>query len=96
MKPRRFFRVELDAQLPQDIMQKAGLARNQMIHVYNASRGGMSAESYVVPNQAGDDRVIMSGALSKVAGVGDNITIVSYALAREASEPWMVDVGLME
>ncbi|UCH95174.1 MAG: hypothetical protein JSV88_33700 [Candidatus Aminicenantes bacterium] len=78
--------IELSAELPVETMKKAGMIKNQSIFVYNSSRGGISAESYVVPNTR-NDKVIISGALSKVAGFGDIISEASFVITDKIRKP---------
>lgn len=78
--------IEMSAELPVEIMKKAGMVKNQSIFVFNASRGGMSAESYVVPNTQ-DNEVIVSGALSRVADLGDIISEASFVITDKIQEP---------
>ena len=83
--------LEMSAELPVDIMRKAGLVKNQTIFVYNASRGGMSAESYIVPNTQ-DNSVVVSGALSRVADVGDIISEAAFTITDEIRNPIIYSV----
>lgn len=78
--------LEVTAELPEEIMRKAGLVRNQTIFVYNASRGGMSAESYFVPNTR-DSNVVISGALSRVADVEDIISEAAFTITNKIRRP---------
>lgn len=78
--------LELNAELPVRLMRAAGLVRNQSIVVYNASRGGMSAESFVVPNLR-DNNIVISGALSRVADVGDVIAEAAFAITDTVEQP---------
>jgi len=83
--------MEMNAELPVDIMKQAGMVRNQTIFVYNARRGGMSAPSYVVPN-ARDKNIVISGALSGVAGVGDEISEAAFVITYGIRTPIIFDV----
>jgi aspartate 1-decarboxylase len=78
--------IEMSAELPMKYMQLAGFSRNQSIFVYNSSRGGTSAESYVVPSLT-KKIVGISGALSAVADVGDVISEAAYVVTTEARAP---------
>jgi aspartate 1-decarboxylase len=83
--------MEMNAELPVDIMKQAGMVRNQTIFVYNARRGGISAPSYVVPN-ARDKNIVISGALSGVAGVGDEISEAAFVITYGIRTPIIFDV----
>ncbi|WP_395842157.1 aspartate 1-decarboxylase [Archangium violaceum] len=78
--------IEMSAELPIEYMKKAGFCRNQSIFVYNASRGGASAESYVVPSLT-KKTVGISGALTAVADQGDIISEASYLVTTEKYTP---------
>jgi hypothetical protein len=82
--------IEMNAELPADIMKQAGMVRNQTIFVYNASRGGVSAPSYVVPNTR-DNNIVISGALSGVAGVGDEISEAAFVITYGIRTPIIFD-----
>jgi aspartate 1-decarboxylase len=84
--------IEMSAELPMDYMKRAGFCRNQSIFVYNASRGGASAESYVVPSLT-KKTVGISGALSAVADVGDVISEVAYVVTTEARVPTICNLS---
>jgi aspartate 1-decarboxylase len=69
--------IEMSAELPLEYMRRAGFCANQSIFVYNASRGGASAESYVVPSLT-KKTIGISGALSAVADLGDRVSEAAY------------------
>ena len=69
--------IEMSAELPIEYMRRAGFCANQSIFVYNQSRGGASAESYVVPSLT-KKTIGISGALSAVADLGDNVSEAAY------------------
>jgi aspartate 1-decarboxylase len=83
--------IEMSAELPIDYMKKAGFCKNQSIFVYNASRGGASAESYVVPSLS-KKTVGISGALSSVADVGDVISEAGFVTTTEPLIPRIYDL----
>jgi aspartate 1-decarboxylase len=78
--------IEMSAELPIEYMRRAGFCPNQSIFVYNASRGGTSAESYVVPSLT-KKTVGISGALSAVADVGDIVSEAAYVTNTEGLTP---------
>ncbi|MCP2163272.1 aspartate 1-decarboxylase [Goodfellowiella coeruleoviolacea] len=78
--------IEMSAELPVEYMRRAGFCVNQSIFVYNASRGGTSAESYVVPSLT-KRTVGISGALSAVADVGDKVSEAAYVNSTELVVP---------
>src|SRR5437660_11449891 len=78
--------IEMSAELPIEYMRRAGLCPNQSIFVYNASRGGTSAESYVVPSLT-KRTVGISGALSAVADIGDIVSEAAYVTNTDGLTP---------
>lgn len=78
--------IEMSAELPIDYMRRAGFCKNQSIFVYNASRGGASAESYVVPSLT-KKTVGISGALTAVADLGDIISEAAYVTTTAKCAP---------
>jgi aspartate 1-decarboxylase len=82
--------IEMSAELPINLMRKAGFCKNQSIFVYNASRGGASAESYVVPSET-KQTIGISGALTAVADKGDVISEAGFATAFEPLVPVIYD-----
>ena len=65
-----------------EYMNKAGFCSAQSIVVYNSSRGGASAESYVVPSLT-KKTIGISGALTAVADVGDRISQAAYVITAD-------------
>jgi aspartate 1-decarboxylase len=84
--------LEMSAELPVEIMKNAGMVKNQSIFVFNASRGGISAESYVVPNTR-NNKVIISGALSRVADIGDIISEASFVITTAIYKPTLFNIN---
>ncbi len=78
--------IEMSAELPAEYMRLAGFCKNQSIFVYNASRGGTSAESYVVPSEI-QKKIAISGALSAVADEGDVISEAAYIITTGDHRP---------
>ncbi|WP_218952228.1 aspartate 1-decarboxylase [Amycolatopsis anabasis] len=83
--------IEMSAELPIEYMRRAGFCVNQSIFVYNCSRGGASAESYVVPSLT-KKTIGISGALSAVADVGDRIAEAAYVSTTERFTPTICDL----
>lgn len=84
--------IEMSAELPITYMRLAGFSPNQTIFVYNASRGGASAESYVVPSLT-KKTVGISGALCAVADVGDVISEAAFAITSEPRPPTICNLA---
>ncbi len=82
--------IEMSAELPIEYMSKAGFCSAQSIMVYNQSRGGYSAESYVVPSLT-KKTIGISGALTAVADQGDRISEAAYITSLNAVEPIIYD-----
>ena len=78
--------IEMSAELPIALMHKAGFSKNQSIFVYNASRGGASAESYVVPSDT-KKTIGISGALTAVADKGDVISEAGFVTSTDSLVP---------
>ncbi|KAA2267042.1 hypothetical protein F0L68_00455 [Solihabitans fulvus] len=78
--------IEMSAELPIEYMRRAGFCANQSILVYNQSRGGASAESYVVPSLT-KKTIGISGALSAVADLGDRVSEAAYVSTTEQFTP---------
>ncbi|WKB51688.1 hypothetical protein [Eleftheria terrae] len=76
--------IEMSAELPVEYMEKAGFCMSQSILVYNASRGGASAESYVVPSLQ-HKTVGISGALAALADLGDVISEAAFVCSTAPS-----------
>lgn len=74
----------MSAELPIEYMRKAAFCNAQSIFVYNASRGGASAESYVVPSLT-KKTIGISGALAAVADRGDVISEAAYIMTAAPS-----------
>jgi aspartate 1-decarboxylase len=83
--------IEMSAELPVAYMERAGFCKNQSVLFYNTSRGGASAESYVVPSLT-KKTVGISGALSAVADLGDIISEAAYVITTEKHSPIICDV----
>lgn len=66
------------AELPENLMKKAGLKRYQSVSVYNASKGG-TADTYVVPMPP---KVVMTtGAMASFAKIGEKVNVASYIVS---------------
>lgn len=79
------------AEIPQNIMEEAMLIKYQGVFVHNISRGGISAETYVVPTPPGVVR--STGAMAKLAKKGEKISISSYKVAARPRKPIILVVG---
>lgn len=84
--------IEMSAELPMEYMRRAGFCSNQSIFVYNTSRGGASAESYVVPSLT-KKTVGISGALSAVADEGDLVSEAAFVTTTSALEPTICNLA---
>lgn len=85
--------IEMSAELPIEYMKAAEFCNAQSIMVYNTSRGGASAESYVVPSLT-KKTIGISGALTAVANVGDIISEAAYVTTTENFVPIIYNVKI--
>ena len=73
------------AEVPQIIMREGGLVKYQGVFVHNLSKGGISAETYIVPTAPGV--VKSTGAMSKFAKKDEEIAISSYKITTQITKP---------
>ena len=75
------------AEIPSELMQKAGLEKYQSISVYNLVRGGV-ADTYVVPTPP---KIIMTtGAMANFAKIGEKVNVASYVIGVEKITPKII------
>lgn len=77
-----------------DIMERAQLRENELVHVVNLNNGER-LETYVIPGKRGSGTFALNGPAARKGEIGDEIFILSYALIdpdKEAMEPVLVDL----
>jgi aspartate 1-decarboxylase len=77
------------AELPEDVLEKAGLSRYRSVLVYNADRGGV-AETYVVPTPSGV--VMTTGAMANFAPKGSLTHVAAFAVGRPDGPPMLLRI----
>lgn len=70
--------VTIDALL----MQAADIIQGEKVEVFNLNNG-LRLETYAIKGKAGSGVICLNGPASRGACVGDEVVIVSYALADE-------------
>jgi len=75
------------AELPGNIMNRAGLRKYQSVSVYNASKGGV-ADTYAVPTPP---KIVMNtGAMANFAKVGEVVNVATYVISIERIIPKII------
>ncbi|GAB4367277.1 MAG: aspartate 1-decarboxylase [Calditrichia bacterium] len=72
--------------LDEELMEKAGIAPNERVHVYNISTGARF-ETYAITGRRGGRQVGLNGAAARLGSVGDLIIIATYIYLTEAEIP---------
>jgi aspartate 1-decarboxylase len=70
-----------------DLMQAAGLAEYELVHVADIDTGAR-LETYVMTGPAGSGIICLNGAAARLIGVGERIIIMAYG---QADEPLPAD-----
>lgn len=66
------------AELPGEVMEKAGILKYQSVTVYNSTKGG-AADTYAVPMPAGV--VMTTGAMATFAKIGEGVNVATYCFS---------------
>lgn len=78
------------AEMPRDIMEKAGVEKYQSILVYNSSKGG-AADTYAVPMPP---KVVMTtGAMAQFAKKGEVVNVATYAIGTKGVAPVIISTN---
>lgn len=64
------------------LMQAADIIQGEKVEVFNLNNG-LRLETYAIKGKAGSGVICLNGPASRGACVGDEVVIVSYALADE-------------
>ncbi|UOY09563.1 aspartate 1-decarboxylase [Methanonatronarchaeum sp. AMET6-2] len=73
------------------LMDYADLWVNERVLVVS-NTGGARLETYVIAGEPGSGEICINGAAAHKIGVGENVTIMSFALTDEEIEPSLVSV----
>jgi aspartate 1-decarboxylase len=65
--------------LDEDLMDAAELIENELVQVLNINNGERF-ETYVIKGERGSGTVCLNGPAARLALVGDDVIVVSYAL----------------
>ncbi len=65
--------------LDEDLMDAADLIENELVQVLNINNG-QRFETYVIKGERGSGTVCLNGPAARLAQVGDDIIVVSYAM----------------
>ncbi|MDP2923870.1 MAG: aspartate 1-decarboxylase [Candidatus Omnitrophota bacterium] len=68
--------------IDEELMQAANIIEGEKVEVFNLNNGHR-LETYAIKGKAGSGVVCLNGPASRGACVGDEVVIVSYALAEE-------------
>lgn len=77
-----------------EIMLRANLIENEKVQIVNLNNGAR-LETYVIPGKAGSKIISLNGAAARLAELGDQLFILSYAMINPTSEnlnPVLVDL----
>jgi aspartate 1-decarboxylase len=79
-----------------DLMQAAGLAEYELVHVADVTSGAR-LETYVMAGKAGTGVIRMNGAAARVVNVGDKIIIMAYGQVEEPlPADWKPEIVLVD
>ena len=68
----------------EDLMERAGLVRHEMVHVWNVTRGSRLV-TYVIPGPKGSGTICLNGAAALLNARGDKVIIASFVDVDEES-----------
>jgi len=69
-----------------EIMQAAGIAPNERVHVFNINNGARF-ETYAIAGKPGSRQIALNGAAARLGEVGDLIIVVTYCYLSEEEIP---------
>jgi aspartate 1-decarboxylase len=67
-----------------DLMERAGLVKHEMVHVWNVTNGNRLV-TYVIPAEPGSGTVCLNGAAALMNARGDLVIIASFVDVDEES-----------
>ncbi len=68
--------------IDEEIMEKAGIAPNERVHVFNINNGARF-ETYAIPGKRGSRVIGLNGAAARLGAPGDLIIVVTYCYLKE-------------
>lgn len=77
-----------------NIMQRANIIENEKVQIVNLNNGAR-LETYVITGEAGSNIISLNGAAARLAELGDQLFILSYAMIdpnQETLDPTLVDL----
>jgi aspartate 1-decarboxylase len=79
-----------------DLLDASGIRAYELVQVVNVENGAR-LETYAIPGQRGSGTIQVNGAAARLAGVGDHLIIMSYALLPEPlPEEWKPTVTVVD
>ena len=79
-----------------DLLDASGIRAYELVQVVDVENGAR-LETYAIPGQRGSGTIQVNGAAARLAGVGDHLIIMSYALLPEPlPEGWTPTVTLVD
>ena len=79
-----------------DLLDASGIRAYELVQVVNVENGAR-LETYAIPGLRGSGTIQVNGAAARLAGVGDHLIIMSYALLPEPlPEEWTPTVTLVD
>lgn len=80
--------------IDEEIMKAGRLVENEKVQVVNLNNGAR-LETYVIKGQPGSKIIALNGAAARLAEIGDQLFIISYAMIdpdKESLVPTLVDL----
>lgn len=80
--------------IDEEIMKAGRLVENEKVQVVNLNNGAR-LETYVIKGQPGSKIIALNGAAARLAELGDQLFIISYAMIdpdKESLVPTLVDL----
>jgi aspartate 1-decarboxylase len=68
--------------IDQDLLTQSGIVEYEQVQVVNLSNGARF-ETYVIPGKAGSGAIELNGPAARLAQIGDQVIIMTYALITE-------------
>lgn len=70
--------------IDEELLQKADIVENEMVQVVNVNTGARF-ETYVMKGERNSGAIVLNGGAARLAEVGDEIIIISYAAVETIS-----------
>lgn len=75
--------------IDQDLMEKAGLKKGELVHVWNVN-SGTRLETYTIAGPRGSGVICLNGPAAHLCKPGDKVIIAAFVLTDEEIEPKMI------